>query len=502
MLLSLLLLAPLHAEEPDEEEEVIDFEPAPELDFESIQIQGELIKPQGALLLDRMAPSSISATPGGAQDVNYFDYLLRLGEVPQTDQFTAEGLLSEHDLPAEGSCHRLLCVVGQATAAHLDAQPDVTHLAQIGFTSALTELPRPPLNLVAVVDVSGSMEGAPLETVKESLYALVEQLKPTDQLTIVAFSDTASVRLSPSTSAAEMRPIIDALRSEGGTALSDGMALGFAQAAESRQTFDGLTRVVVLTDQQPNIGNTSAQGFMGQAAAAAADNIGMTLIGVSANFGAELAHQVSTVRGANLFYFSELEEMRTMFREELGAMMVPLAYDMRLTVTPHDGTTIEGLYGLPGSAVEWTGDGGLSMTVATLFPSKGGGGIFLGLSGERGALASLSLAYDPLDGAPIEQEVPLSVVSPRRAWTGLTRGAVLVDEFTSLTRISTAWHAGDSVLARTLAADLLTRIPADPVFDADRKRVETVLTLTGGVSDLSSRDPMTGLPLIPGDQRP
>ena len=494
MVLSLLLSLPSFAEEPEEEAE-LEHSERTEIEFDALDLSGQLVKPQGALLLNRLSGSSaISATPGGAQDIAYYDRLLEDGQIPLLEQFTAEGLLSEHDLPVRGSCPRLLCVVGQGAPAQLHAQPAITHLAQIGFTSSLTTLPRPPLNLVAVVDTSLSMDGEPIDMVRASLRALQAELRPTDQLTIVTFNDTAMVHLQPTAAGPLQRAAIDALFTSGGTALSAGLSLGFSLAQTSRATFDGMTRVIVLTDEQPNIGPTSASGFMGQASAAAESGIGMTIIGVSAHFGAELAHQVSTVRGANLFYFSDREEMAAKFRDELGAMMVPLAYGMALEVTPAAGAAIEGLYGLPGSAVKWTEDGGITMEVATVFPSTGGGGIFLGLSSSRDALGMITLAYDPLDGPPVRQEISLKAVPPRRAWKGLTRGAAVVDVYTTLTEISTAYHAGAAVDAHAQAAALLERLPRDPALSEDRERIARLLALLAESETLSQRSPMTGLP--------
>lgn len=495
MLLSLLLSIPSFAEDPDEEDTENERSGRTEIDFESLDLSGELVKPRGALLLNRLSgPQAISATPGGAQDIAYYDRLLEEGQIPLVEQFTAEGLLSEHDLPVRGTCPHLLCVVGQAAPAQLHAQPGITHLAQIGFTSSLTALPRPPLNLVAVVDTSSSMDGEPIDMVKASMRALQAELRPTDQLTIVTFNDTAMVHLEPTASAQPQREAIDALLTSGGTALSAGLSLGFSLAQTSRATFDGLTRVIVLTDERPNIGPTSATGFMGQASVAAEAGIGMTIIGVSAHFGAELAHQISTVRGANLFYFSDREAMAAKFRDELGAMMVPLAYGMALEVTPADGTAIEGLYGLPGSAVEWTDAGGIAMEVATLFPSTGGGGIFLGLSSTEDALATISLSYDPLDGPAVHQEFSLQTVPPRRAWEGLTRGAAVVDVYTTLTQLSTAYHSGASAEAHALAAALLERLPSDPALSPDRERIMRLLVVLDESETLSRRSPMTGLP--------
>lgn len=53
-----------------------------------------------------------------------------------------------------------------------------------------------PLNLCLVLDQSGSMNGRPLSTVKEAAIALVESLKPTDLISVVAFNHKAQTLIS------------------------------------------------------------------------------------------------------------------------------------------------------------------------------------------------------------------------------------------------------------------------------------------------------------------
>ena len=53
---------------------------------------------------------------------------------------------------------------------------------------------------IAVVDKSGSMDGEPLELVRQSLTTLANQLRPGDQMTIVLYGDSAHVHL-PTTAA-------------------------------------------------------------------------------------------------------------------------------------------------------------------------------------------------------------------------------------------------------------------------------------------------------------
>ncbi|MCA9636579.1 MAG: hypothetical protein KC420_11185, partial [Myxococcales bacterium] len=71
---------------------------------------------------DAFAPSAaaeMGATPGGAQDIEFFRSRVNAGEIPHPNVFTPEGLFSEHDLPLRqgGPCAQLLCTAGEAMPA-------------------------------------------------------------------------------------------------------------------------------------------------------------------------------------------------------------------------------------------------------------------------------------------------------------------------------------------------------------------------------------------------
>ena len=68
--------------------------------------------------------------------------------------------------------------------------------------------------------------------------------------------------------------------------------------------------------------------------------------------------------------------MKTKFQKDLDTLLTELAYDMNLKVLPQKGYRIVGLYGLPGDAVKRTSDGGLELTVETIFLSRERGGIY------------------------------------------------------------------------------------------------------------------------------
>lgn len=499
---ALLLATPLTAQAQHDDDEEVNA-PSPMYDFSDFSISGEL-----------------SVTPGGAQDIAFFRDRVMAGEIPHPSVFTAEGLLSEHDLPLESAapCHALICVTGQATDARLLVQPEVRYLAQLGFGSGLTAegFRRDDLHIVAVVDKSGSMAGQ-LPLVQQSLRAVLRQLRPTDELSIVLYGDRSHIHLAPTPAkrGQEIEQAIDGIVSAGSTNMEEGLAVGFALAADHQMAFRGTTRVMLFTDERPNVGNTDAASFMGMAERASRAGIGMTTIGVGVQFGAELATKISSVRGGTLYFFPDAQQMTQRFEEDFDTMVTEMAWDVVLRIEPAPGTKVAGVYGIPGDLLAWGKDGSLQVGIATLFLSKRKGAIFVAYAptGAEGLprpvvplgapVGSVSLSYLQRDGKRVSGSASFVHVDRNAAGTGLRRGTLLVDQSTALKEAARLHHeANDQEKAYQLVHALasLHRQTADPSLAREREMVErletTLAKLSGhqGEAPSGALDPISGLP--------
>lgn len=487
---------------PDDDEEKLDF------DFEALHVEGAFAP--------AAMPAEFGATPGGAQDIAHARDLIAAGEIPHPDTFTPEGLFSEHDLPLPAArCRQTLCVTGAAAAADLIAQPDVRLIAQLGFASGLDPATwrRDPLALVAVVDKSGSMSGHPLDTVKASLHTLVDQLGPGDRLAIVLYGDRAHVHLPPTAveDRAALHRAVDAIQSAGSTAMEDGLKVGFDLAHRTARHFSGTTRVMLFTDERPNVGATHAGSFIALARDASRAGVGLTTIGVGTHFGAELATAISSVRGGNLFFFPDADEMRRVFADELDTLVTELAYDLTLTVRARKGWRIAGLYGLPGDRVRRTPDGALEMTLETIFLSKKKGAIFIAYAPDgdlpppHGAPGEATLSYLDRHATRYQDRVRFDLVDGDLP-LGLARGILLVDQATALkqaTRLHTEANDQDAAwrIVRRLRQRLETAdVPGlEPELTLVAHLDRTLTRLSGrrgeGETAQIARDPVTGLPV-------
>lgn len=104
----------------------------------------------------------------------------------------------------------------------------------------------PPREFVFVVDVSGSMEGFPLNVSKKLLQDLIGGLRPSDYFNVVLFSgDSTALSESPleanQENVARALQLIDQQRGSGGTEL-----LAAMQQAMSLKQADGVSRSIVL----------------------------------------------------------------------------------------------------------------------------------------------------------------------------------------------------------------------------------------------------------------
>src|SRR4051794_5722848 len=143
---------------------------------------------------------------------------------------------------------------------HPASKARVRLVAEVSARAPGVERSRPPLSVILAVDVSGSMQGPPLEHVVASIDRLVGLLEPGDRIGVVAFSDGAS-EVSPLLAAsAETRRLVTGrvrrLLADGYTTVDAGLSLAAtmmpARSPHERQV------ILLLSDGIPNRGRASA----------------------------------------------------------------------------------------------------------------------------------------------------------------------------------------------------------------------------------------------------
>jgi Ca-activated chloride channel family protein len=329
---------------------------------------------------------------GGAKDTDNFEENIKRGYLPKLDAITYEGTFYQHyfDTALKGECRALFCPsYAQAVTQNLYTGEKYYYLS-VGLNSGIdvADFKRKKLNLVVVIDISGSMKGgfagyyydgksgnrehkSKMEIANESVAAMLDHLAPYDRLGVVLFDDQAYKvkplrRVGSTDMQAIKRHILD-LKPKGGTNWSAGYraALDYFKRMRKRGYEN---RIIFITDAMPNRGELSKKGLLGLAKHAAKYNIHTTFIGVGVDFNTDLVEYVSKIRGANYYSVHSSKEFRQRLDKEFDYMVTPLVYDLKLKLASR-GFKIDAVYGAPKANLA-TGE---IMQVDTLFPSANDG---------------------------------------------------------------------------------------------------------------------------------
>ena len=205
----------------------------------------------------------------------------------------------------------------------------------VEFTGAGTPVmggsSRTPLNLCLVIDRSGSMEGPPLEYVKQACGFVVDMLGPNDVLSIVTFEETVDV-LMPPQRVTNKQPIKDGIQRliPGNTTnLYDGLALG-AQQVMATTDPGRATRLVVLTDGDPTAGIKDFSALVAHAGEIKSRGITSTFLGFGPDYNEELLASMAKRAGGNYYYIPRPEMIPEVFRLELDKLMTSVARNLKL----------------------------------------------------------------------------------------------------------------------------------------------------------------------------
>lgn len=192
---------------------------------------------------------------------------------------------------------------------------------------------RPPLNLVLVIDVSGSMDGADrLALVKSSLRDFARELRPSDKVGIVVYAGAAEVKLEPTSDKDEIIDTIDGLSAGGSTA--GGAGLKEAYDLVRRHYAEGaVNRVILATDGDFNVGNTNPATLADFVEEQKKKGIYLSILGVGAgNLNDGLMQAIAQKGNGNAYYVDTALEGRKVLREEAASTLVPVADDVKFQV--------------------------------------------------------------------------------------------------------------------------------------------------------------------------
>jgi Ca-activated chloride channel family protein len=357
----------------------------------------------------------IGMSVGGAKDTNNFKANIDNGYLPKLDSITYEGQFYNHyfETGLKGDeCKDLFCP-SYATAKRQNTFSDEKEFfLAVGLNSGIDEkdFKRKKLNLVVVLDISGSMNSnfnsyyydklgnkikndedsskQKMQIANESIVAMLGHLKDDDKVGMVLFDHNA-YKAKPLNSVKEsnklaIRKHILELKARGGTNWSAGYKEALKLFDEVKESSDYENRIIFLTDAMPNRGELDKGKLFGMAKEASLKGIHTTFIGVGVDFNNDLVEYVSKTKGANYFSVHSSKAFSKLLDTEFDYMVTPLVYDLELKLN-NSIYSIEAVYGSPDASLAT----GTLMSINTLFPSHNDG------TATKGGVVLLKLKEHP-----------------------------------------------------------------------------------------------------------
>ncbi|HEX5060793.1 MAG TPA: von Willebrand factor type A domain-containing protein [Kofleriaceae bacterium] len=210
------------------------------------------------------------------------------------------------------------------------------HVLRVGVaTKAKTVGERKPSALVFLVDVSGSMSSDDkLGLAKKALHLLTDNLSEKDAVAIVTYAGADRLVL-PMTSIDHKDRIhkaIDSLTSGGSTAMAAGIDTAYDLAAKWVRP-GGISRVIVLSDGDANVGPHSYQELLKIIEDRAKAGVALSTIGFGmGNYKDTTMEQLADKGNGNNYYIDSLDAAKRIFSEQLTSTLEVAAKDVKLQV--------------------------------------------------------------------------------------------------------------------------------------------------------------------------
>jgi Ca-activated chloride channel family protein len=296
--------------------------------------------------LDPNARYATTYRPGGAA-LAAFDAAVARGQIPASYKDLVGDFGARYAPALARPTDGALAVAVDSERTAVGPQGGALNV-RVALVSSEAAAPRAPLSVHIVLDTSGSMSGQAIEDAKSAAEAVVSKLAPTDDFSMVTFSDQAHLLVGdgpvgPRRASAIAR--IHEVRADGGTNISGGLDMGYAQAHVAGIPQDAVRLVMLLSDGHANGGDTDPDHLAQRAATAFQEGVQTSSFGLGTDFDAALMSRIADRGAGGYYYLADSSQIAPALAREIDARLQPVATALELRVRLRPDVTATKVFG-------------------------------------------------------------------------------------------------------------------------------------------------------------
>ncbi len=261
--------------------------------------------------------------------------ILKSRQMPPRDAVRIEEMVNyfDYDYPQPRNPEEPFAITTTMMPNPWNAETQLLHVGLQGYS--VPRRARPPVNLVFLIDVSGSMKGEDrLGLAKRSLKGLTKGLQGDDQIAIVTFSNGTRTVLDPTPARASDRieSAINRLRAGGGTGGEKGLEHAYS-VADHQFSSDAVNRVILISDGDFNIGASDPAAMRRLITKKRKSGVYLTVLTVGdGNVNDHIAQALAQAGNGQAAHLDSLMEARKVLDDEVTANLIPIAEDVKVQI--------------------------------------------------------------------------------------------------------------------------------------------------------------------------